>query len=57
MPHHAPDGLPQKFIPLPAVKLVEEIFEVSGGRLLVSFQTKQLANFGVVKLIHGRYEL
>ena len=41
---NAPERLPQKFVALPAMKLVQKIIEVTRRRLLMPFQTQQLAD-------------
>ena len=48
----APQRLAEHFIALPAMKFVQEIFEVAGRRLLVTFQSKQSRDFVIVKLVH-----
>ena len=45
MPDHAPKRLAQKLVALPAMKLVKEIFEVTGRRLFEFFQAEQLSDF------------
>src|SRR5207237_6668567 len=47
-----PEWLPEQFIALPPMKFVQEIFEITGRRLLVFFQPQQPANFVVVELVH-----
>jgi hypothetical protein len=51
-PADPPKWLAEQFIALPAMKLVEEIFEIARRRLLVTLQPKQLRNFVVVKFVH-----
>ena len=45
--------LAQEFVSLATVKFVEEIVEVPRGRLFVTFQSKQLRNFVIVKFVHA----
>ena len=49
---NSPERLPEQFIALAAVKLVQEILEVTGGRLFVAFQPEQRRNFSIVKVVH-----
>src|SRR5207253_5063919 len=51
---NTPERLPQKFIALPAMKFVQEIVEVTGRRLFVAFQPKQLRYLVVVEFVHWR---
>ena len=47
-----PQRLAEHFITLPAMKLVQKIFEVARWRLFVPLQSKQPRNFVIVKLVH-----
>jgi len=54
-----PKRLAQQFIALPAMEFVKEIFEITGGRLLIPLQSKQPRDFVVVEFVHlvlRRYE-
>jgi hypothetical protein len=51
---NAPERLPQQFISLPAMKLMQKVLKVSGRRLLVLFQPKQGRNIVVVRFVHER---
>jgi hypothetical protein len=51
-PANPPKWLAEQFIALPAMKLVEEIFEITRRRLLVALQPKQPRDFVVVKFVH-----
>jgi hypothetical protein len=51
-PADPPKRLAEQFIALPAMKLVEEIFEITRRRLLVALQPKQSRDFVVVKFVH-----
>jgi hypothetical protein len=51
-PADPPKWLAEQFIALPAMKFVEEIFEITGRRLLVALQSKQPRDFIVVKFVH-----
>ena len=46
----APERLPQQLVALPAMELVQEVFEITRWWLLVAFQPKQLCNLVVVTL-------
>ena len=53
-PADPPKWLAEQFIALPAMKLVEKIFEITRRRLLVTLQPKQPRDFVVVKVVHFR---
>ncbi|PYL24691.1 MAG: hypothetical protein DMF37_07005 [Verrucomicrobia bacterium] len=47
-----PKRLSEQFVALPAMKFMQEIFEVTRRRLLVALQPKQPRDFVVVKFVH-----
>jgi hypothetical protein len=49
---NAPERLPEQFIALPAMKFMQEIFEIARRRLLEALQPKKSCNFIVVKFVH-----
>jgi hypothetical protein len=51
-PADPPKRLAEQFIALPAMKLMEEIFEITGRRLFVTLQPKQPRDFVVIKFVH-----
>ena len=51
-------GSRKQFVALAAMELVQEIFEITGRRLLIPFQAKQFADFVIVEIfVHARCEL
>jgi hypothetical protein len=49
---NAPERLTKELVALAAMKLVQEILKITGRRLFVAFQPKQLRDFVVVKFVH-----
>jgi len=47
-----PERFTEQFIALPAMKLVQEIFEIARRRLLEALQPKESCNFVIVKFVH-----
>ena len=56
MPDHAPERFAEKFVALPAMEFVEEIFEVTGRWLFEFFQAEQLSDF-VAELVSSKWSM
>jgi hypothetical protein len=49
---NAPNRFTKQLVALTAMKFMQEVLEITWRRLLVTFQSKQLRDFVVVKVVH-----
>jgi hypothetical protein len=53
LPGYTPERLPKELGPLAPMKLVQEVIEITGRRLLMSLQTQKLSDLFVVEMVHA----
>ena len=49
---NAPNRFTKQLVALTTMKFMQEVLEITWRRLLVTFQSKQLRDFVVVKFVH-----